>query len=598
MTTGGSLTKTATFVRKGKATTVYNAFDDDSRLYLSIDGGEPNLLTGSPIFATKSKNITVPVGTHELTWTFLPGRDVVRDKGYGAIIRAIQLTGIMQSINNVSGITSFSLRRSHFFALQPVPCPFGTFAADPGMSHCLTCPANTEALQTRSTRCTPCQPFFSSLPGRQCEPIPPCQRSDYQEFYSDCASNTSAKYWAKINICRSDPAAPTHDLPTNETRRYSCPGCPPGTTHQIDKNSNVTKDCLACPEGRWLSESGVCTAVPKGWIAPKDLYLWLDNPTFRINRWPAGFSTGCDGIGCISNGWRQLGNHTDSGTVDSAFSDTWLQYNATLETDGFIRFMYTTEDHGEHSGLQFFVDGVSQPSVLFAPAQNRASGNINLSKGSHVLVWNYHLQSNAPASAAVKIWNVRIFGDARGGSTSKIQCTKGTVSNDRQTSCVACSPGTYAEDDGSTTCKNCPAGTISSEKASSCTKCPKGTVPNNKQTDCVTDCTFQLSQNGNKQSYDLTGLSGLTTVYSPSVIFFDICNKLPVNFSDPDGPKRDTYILEADDRVRPLGKALALVDKPGEGANVQLTYSTKDDDQCPQGSTVDFYFYCKMPNDR
>jgi len=40
-----------------------------------------------------------------------------------------------------------------------------------------------------------------------------------------------------------------------------------------------------------------------------------------------GFSTGCAGLSCVSNGWRIRSTYIESGSQESGFADSWLRYD-------------------------------------------------------------------------------------------------------------------------------------------------------------------------------------------------------------------------------------------------------------------------------
>jgi hypothetical protein len=385
----------------------------------------------------------------------------------------------------------------------------------------------------------------------------------------------------KINQCRSDsPGVPKY----NTTRSTACAPCPNGLLRK-DELGNTTDDCRPCPSG-FYAQNDKCVAVPKGFIAPLEREYWSQNQSSL----PDGFSTGCAGESCISNGWRIRDIFIDSGSQEVGFADSWLQYDANLASDGFVSFQYRAEVDGEHSGLQFFVDGVLQSNIVYGNTGLRSSGLITLTKGSHKLFWNYHHQNDKQVQGSAALWNIKVRGDSRGGASDVEQCKKGTYAN-KQTQCTPCPPGYYSDADGKTACTPCQKGFFSDEAgASQCKKCPKGTYSDSNAVFCSSSCTF----NSIGRTYDLAPLNQVQTVLvSGHFLLMRICDRLPKNLSEPQSETTDSFVTDLQSQQN-LGKYLTQADTP-TGANLQLTFTAPDTGDCTE-FTTDIVFYCEMPN--
>eukprot|EP01102_Stenamoeba_stenopodia_P004225 TRINITY_DN144_c0_g1_i1.p1 TRINITY_DN144_c0_g1~~TRINITY_DN144_c0_g1_i1.p1 ORF type:complete len:1356 (+),score=219.31 TRINITY_DN144_c0_g1_i1:182-4249(+) len=298
---GGTLSKTMNFQRAGTVTTVYNAYLGDGKLSLTIDSTEHVLPVGSTDFETITYEVPVSLGTHQLTWTVTPGTSLL-DRGYGLFVHNITMRGLFYSLT------------------RPVPCPAGT-SSEEGQTSCSPCPADYTSVSTGP--CTRCQENFYSRAGdSQCNPVPTCTEDDWQLMYTDCNKGTRQAVYIKINTCRSDPPGVNK---FNTTRTLPCANCPAGFLRK-DELGNMTDDCRPCQTGFYV-QNDKCTPIPKGSVAPLERTLWMNSSSISL---PDGFTTGCAGLSCVSNGWRIRDKLIESGSQEAGFADSWLRYDVTM----------------------------------------------------------------------------------------------------------------------------------------------------------------------------------------------------------------------------------------------------------------------------
>lgn len=567
---GAELTLEVNFQRPGNVTTSVDILGG-GKLALYIDNKEH-------LFQARDRNpiVSMSAGTHQITWRFTAPETAEESV---LIIHSIEFTGIFFSNEN------------------PVRCAAGKYSPVTGRSSCSVCPAQTEALDPGATSCKPCPKYYNSYPGEPCRPMSDCTDNDYFGIFGDCiaASNTGQlKYRLIDKYCREreTPGA----IINGTVRSVKCPTCAPGFTRTPNKTAPALKQCVSCPDGSTLLSSGGCATIPAGSVAERSLSLWIGNSTWSE---PEGFTTGCNGVNCRFP-WRIHNGYIDSGTQGKGFSETWLLYETDFEAGSYVKFTYEVKNYTDKSGLEFFLDGNRHISVVFGQTTPRTV-TIKVPEGKHKLRWSYHHQTaSMEAEAAVKLSQLVIFGDAiRGGAGTYRQCPKGSTPNKAQTACVPCPPGSYADAEGLTSCKKCKGEYFTDlSGSSSCNnKCPKGTAPNADHSACDTDCIFTMDNDadGVAETYNLNPLQGVNLITTPQGDFvaYSICDRLPANFSNPDGPKMDAYVLNIQ-QGRVLGRTLAQLGR-FKDENIHLYFQSTSDNT--QTLSVRFFFYCQMPNE-
>lgn len=414
--------------------------------YLSFSLDDNELMRASVQLTWKLFNVTLSKGFHKLKWVYSKDFSISRGDDL-ARIQFISIMGMRDVSVECQQCPAGSYRNGDMKECSL--CPQNTFSKDPGTSICDNCPFGEESLPG-ATYCVPT--------GRA------CLESDVYYVYSNCQNDirTKTAYYIQYSSCNSS---------RNDSYQL-----PPPSQVPCDNNCELgqqysSNGCQNCESGKYRNDQmNECKLCDSGlFIQNEDFYIkeFYENNTL--------FTTGCDG-NCKTNGWRMIGNYTDSG-IGNGISTSWLEFTTEFKKPSRVYFNYALSCNSKTGYLLIEVNGVSQRNIeCNGCVDTLQTTSIRVTKGSNTIRISYITQtgySNDYTCDRAIISKITIQNSIlSSGGVDCIPCPNGTFSLNPYT-CSLCEAGFYSPI-GSSTCLECNNDTFSRPGASSCINCGNG----------------------------------------------------------------------------------------------------------------------------
>ncbi|KAL0233528.1 hypothetical protein PCE1_002043 [Barthelona sp. PCE] len=461
--------------------------EDFDGLYFEVDGVSVMALT-SVVYVRKTVEFELSEGPHTLKWVY--HNDASMSVGANsAEIYAIYITG-----------TSLASYQCH-------ACPVGTYSSK-GSNKCTKCPLNEYADVEGTKTCKKCADDEYSLPGSEtCTTRAACVASDYEVFYTSCQDSKRTKYykWLSPHICNNVTGV---NLPVDEPDQECLP-CNPGYYWKAG-------ECKKCATGT-VSTGGrqtACSDCSAGTFGQRST-----NFTFW-EEFPEGAYTHCYPNNlCGSQGFRLRNTFVDSGTNHMEGARSYIMYSTTIETAGKLSFNYYFDcrdsrdghDCARASALRVYAgNGRSRmlPSRWYA-INTWMHFEIDLPEGLSFVyfVWEKGVKSENELTDSVRIANVVIQGDERGGGVECKACAGGSISGNKASVCDLCPAGKHSSEDKKQ-CIPCTKNKYAdTEGLAECMECGTGTVAPVAGSDhCTPECELSLTKGGKTYDYSFRAI--------------------------------------------------------------------------------------------
>lgn len=433
-------------VKDGYLIFSYYVSAEENYDYLSFYRDEEQLLRVSNQLTWKEFNVSLSKGFHKLRWVYSKDFSISRGDDL-ARIQYITISGLKDVNIECDLCPKGSYRNGQMKSCEL--CPQNTFAKNEGTERCENCPYGEESLPG-ATQCTPS--------GRACTP------SDVYYTYSPCQ-----------NYVRTQTAHYIKQAQCNSTRPDSYP-LPPPSQVPCDSDCQLGQEltssgCQTCPRGKYRNgQMTQCQSCESGSA--------IQNENYYINQFREDeqiFTTGCNGV-CKSDGWRMMGNVTDSG-VGNGISTSWLQFTVDIKKSSRIYFDHSLSCNSKTGFMLIEVNGVSQRNIECSGCdESIKTTSIRVSQGTNTIRISYTTQTGYSSDytcdrALIKKITIQNSVLAS-GAIDCVNCPSGSYSFNAYV-CLAC-PGGFYSAQAATTCSECKNDTYSRPSSSFCSDCGNG----------------------------------------------------------------------------------------------------------------------------